>query len=47
MAAVDILIPTLNRLPALVMTLSGVAGQTKTDLRVIVADQEPAVNFER
>src|SRR5579875_3239351 len=39
MATVDILLPTYNRLTSLVMTLSGVAVQTLTDLRVIVADQ--------
>lgn len=39
MATVDILLPTINRLPALVMTLSGVAAQALTDLRVIIADQ--------
>jgi len=38
-ATVDVLVPTCNRLPSLVMTLSGVAAQTRTDLRVIVADQ--------
>lgn len=39
MAPVDILIPTINRLPALAMALSGVAAQTLSDLRVVVADQ--------
>jgi glycosyltransferase involved in cell wall biosynthesis len=39
MAAVDILIPTYNRASSLIMTLSGVASQTFTDFRVIVADQ--------
>jgi GT2 family glycosyltransferase len=38
-ATVDILLPTYNRLASLVMTLGGVATQTLTDLRVIVADQ--------
>lgn len=44
MPAVDILIPTINRLPALAMTLTGVAAQSLADMRVIVADQsdEPA-----
>jgi GT2 family glycosyltransferase len=44
MASVDILLPTCNRLPSLIMTLSGVAAQTLTDLHVIIADQsdEPA-----
>ena len=44
MTAVDILLPTYNRLSSLIMTLSGVAAQTVRDLRVIVADQsrEPA-----
>ena len=39
MASVDVLLPTYNRLTSLVMTLSGVAAQTRTDLHVIVADQ--------
>ncbi|HEX6481098.1 MAG TPA: glycosyltransferase family A protein [Ktedonobacteraceae bacterium] len=39
MATVDVLLPTYNRLTSLIMTLSGVAAQTHTDLRVIVADQ--------
>lgn len=44
MASIDILLPTYNRLPSLIMTLSGVAAQTLVDLHVIVADQssEPA-----
>ncbi len=46
MGAVDILLPTRNRLASLVMTLAGVAGQSHTELRVIVADQsdEPAAD---
>lgn len=45
MAAVDILLPTINRLTSLVMTLSGVAGQSLTDLHVILSDQSdtPAI----
>lgn len=39
MAAVDILLPTCNRRESLVMTLAGIAAQSHTDLRVIVADQ--------
>jgi GT2 family glycosyltransferase len=39
MPAVDVLVPTCNRLPSLVMTLAGVAGQTLADLRVVVSDQ--------
>jgi glycosyltransferase involved in cell wall biosynthesis len=39
MATVDVLLPTYDRLPSLIMTLSGVAAQTLTDVRVIVADQ--------
>jgi glycosyltransferase involved in cell wall biosynthesis len=35
----DILLPTCNRLPSLIMTLTGVAGQTMRDLRVVVSDQ--------
>ncbi len=48
MATVDILLPTCNRLPSFVMTLSGVATQTLMALRVIVADQSDApVQSER
>lgn len=36
---IDILLPTCNRLTSLIYTLSGVAAQTRTDLRVVVADQ--------
>lgn len=36
---VDILLPTCNRLESLILTLSGVAAQSYTDLHVIVADQ--------
>ncbi len=44
MHRVDVLLPTCNRLASLVMTLSGVAAQTLSDVRVIVADQsEPPV----
>jgi GT2 family glycosyltransferase len=39
MPAVDILLPTYNRRDSLILTLAGVAAQTLTDLRVIVADQ--------
>jgi GT2 family glycosyltransferase len=41
---VDVLLPTFNRLPSLVMTLAGLAAQTLADIRVVVADQsaEPA-----
>jgi GT2 family glycosyltransferase len=39
MASVDILLPTYNRLSSFIMTLSGVAAQSLTDLHVIVADQ--------
>jgi glycosyltransferase involved in cell wall biosynthesis len=39
MATVDVLLPTYDRLTSLIMTLSGVAAQTLTNLRVIVADQ--------
>jgi glycosyltransferase involved in cell wall biosynthesis len=44
MAAIDVLLPTYNRLESLIMTLCGVAAQTLCDLHVIVADQsrEPA-----
>lgn len=39
MAIVDILLPTRNRLPSLIMTLAGVASQTLRDLHVVLADQ--------
>jgi GT2 family glycosyltransferase len=39
LAAVSVLIPTYERTNALVMTLSGVASQTVTDLQVVVASQ--------
>jgi GT2 family glycosyltransferase len=39
LAAVSVLIPTYERAEALVMTLSGVASQTVTDLQVVVASQ--------
>jgi GT2 family glycosyltransferase len=39
LAAVSVLIPTYKRTNALVMTLSGVASQTVTDLQVVVASQ--------
>ncbi len=44
MMSVDILLPTINRLPSLIMALSGVAGQTYSHFRLIVSDQsdEPA-----
>lgn len=42
MPAVDILLPTRNRLESLILTLSGVAAQSLTDLRLVVADQSDA-----
>lgn len=42
MYPVDVLIPTYNRRDALIMTLAGVAGQSSSALRVIVADQSDA-----
>lgn len=36
---IDILMPTYNRLPSCIMTLTGVAAQTRGDLRVVIADQ--------
>lgn len=38
-AALDVLIPTRDRVDALVMTLAGVAAQQQGGLRVVVADQ--------
>ncbi|HEU5230859.1 MAG TPA: glycosyltransferase family A protein [Ktedonobacteraceae bacterium] len=47
-AAVDILLPTCNRLSSLIMTLSGVAAQTLCNLHVIVAEQSvPSVEHEQ
>lgn len=47
MAAVDVLIPTLNRPVELAVTLTGVASQGIHDLRVVIADQgeESACNY--
>jgi len=39
MAALDILLPTYNRLPSFILTLSGVATQRVTDVHLIVSDQ--------
>lgn len=39
METIDILLPTYNRLSALIMTLTGVAAQSWRDLRVIISDQ--------
>jgi GT2 family glycosyltransferase len=39
LAAVSVLIPTYERAESLVMTLSGVAAQTITDLQVVVSSQ--------
>lgn len=39
MMAVDVLVPTFERRESLIMTLAGVAGQTLSGLRVVVADQ--------
>ena len=39
MAKVDILVPTCNRLPSLIMPMTGVANQTLGDVHVIVSDQ--------
>jgi GT2 family glycosyltransferase len=42
MAAIDVLIPTLNRPAELAVTLAGIASQTLPDLGVVVADQSDA-----
>ncbi|HET7563985.1 MAG TPA: glycosyltransferase family A protein [Gemmatimonadaceae bacterium] len=44
MSAVDVLLPTRNRLSSLIMTLGGVAAQTERAMHLIIADQsdEPA-----
>lgn len=41
-STVDVLLPTFNRLPSLIMTLSGLAAQTLASLRVVIADQSHA-----
>ena len=43
MATVDILFPTHNRLPSLILTLAGIAEQSLPDLRVIIADASDAL----
>lgn len=47
MPQVDILLPTYNRLPTLAMALTGIAAQTLSDLRLIVADQSDPPVGER
>ncbi len=47
MASVDVLIATYNRPESLIMTLAGVAAQSRRDLRVIVADQSDEPVGER
>lgn len=42
MTAVDVLLPTCNRLASLTMTLCGLIGQNVRDYRLIVADQSDA-----
>jgi hypothetical protein len=39
MPTVDVLLPTCNRLESFIMTLSGVATQNHTGMRVVVSDQ--------
>jgi GT2 family glycosyltransferase len=39
MNSVDILLPTCNRLPSFIMALSGVAGQSLSNFRLIISDQ--------
>lgn len=39
MPVVDILLPTYNRLPSFIMTLSGIASQSLRNLHLIIADQ--------
>ncbi len=48
MTAVDVLLPTYNRRESLLTTLAGLAGQSFSDLRVVVADQsaEPVERSE-
>lgn len=47
MACIDVLLPTCDRPEALALTLAGIANQTCTDLRVIVADQSARPPLER
>lgn len=44
--SVDILLPTYNRLPSLIMCLSGIAGQTCSHYRLIVSDQSDSPTQE-
>ena len=37
--SVDILLPTYDRLPSLIMCLSGIAGQTCSNFRLIISDK--------
>jgi hypothetical protein len=46
MSSLDILIPTRNRLPSLIMTLAGVAEQDVTDVHVVVSDQSDECAYE-
>ncbi|QBD78327.1 glycosyltransferase family 2 protein [Ktedonosporobacter rubrisoli] len=48
MSAIDILLPTYNRLASFIMTLSGIAAQSFTDINLIVADQsqEPTLQHQ-
>ncbi len=48
MATVDVLLPTYNRRESLLMVLAGLAGQSFSGLRVVVADQsdEPVERSE-
>ncbi len=47
MPDVDVLIPTIDRLSSLVMTLGGLAAQSWRDFRLVVADQsEPPVDAD-
>ena len=39
METIDILLPTCNRLPSLIMTLSGIAVQDQTNIRLVISDQ--------
>ena len=45
MTSVDILLPTRDRLTSLVMTLAGIAAQSRRDVRVVVADQSERPAF--
>ncbi|MEZ4599684.1 MAG: glycosyltransferase family 9 protein [Syntrophotaleaceae bacterium] len=47
MTSLDVLIPTYNRPEALAVTLSGLAGQSWKDFRIVISDQSPDLELEQ